>query len=219
MSTPDRPRRRGLRWMRRLGIAVLAFAAGMGVARWTEGTAPRLAPGPIDVGFAQSMSVHHDQAVAMAQLVRGRASPPIAQLAASIASTQTQEIGQMKGWLALWDRPLLPTDRTMAWMVPKPQSSSYDPAYVAECRAAVGGMPGLATLDELDALRTTTGPALDRLFLTLMLRHHAGGGPMLRYAAEHAETEVVRQAAGRMAYEQGREAGQLGSLLRKLSPP
>ena len=123
----------------------------------------------------------------------------------------------MKGWLALWKQAAVPTDRAMSWMVPKPQSSSYDPAYAEACRTAPGGMPGLATIDELDALRQASGPALDKLYLAMVVRHHDGGGPMLRYAAEHAETETVRQLAGHMAYEQGRETVQLASLLNSLA--
>lgn len=206
------------RWVVLAGVALLAFAAGAGVAVVLQRSAgPPLSPGPIDIGFAQHMALHHDQAVAMSQLVRGRASPGINQLAESMASTQTQEIGQMKGWLALWQQSPLPTDRAMTWMVPKPQSRSYDPAYAEACRTAPGGMPGLATNDELDALRLASGAALDQLYLAMMVRHHDGGGPMLRYAAEHAETQTVRQLAGRMAYEQGQETAQLLSLLKSLA--
>lgn len=206
------------RWATHVGVALLAFAAGVAttVALQRPAGAP-LPPGPIDIGFAQHMALHHDQAVAMSQLVRGRASPGINQLADAIASTQMQEIGQMKGWLALWKQAAVPTDRAMSWMVPKPQSSSYDPAYAEACRTAPGGMPGLATIDELDALRQASGPALDKLYLAMVVRHHDGGGPMLRYAAEHAETETVRQLAGHMAYEQGRETVQLASLLNSLA--
>lgn len=205
------------RWAAHVGVALLAFAAGVVATVVLQRPAGGLpAPGPIDIGFAQHMALHHDQAVAMSQLVRGRASPTINQLADAIASSQTQEIGQMKGWLALWKQATVPTDRAMAWMVPKPQSSSYDPAYAEACRVAPGGMPGLATTDELDALRRASGPTLDTLYLALMVRHHEGGEPMLRYAAEHAETDTVRQLAGHMGYEQRRETMQLVSLLHSL---
>lgn len=169
--------------------------------------------GPIDTGFLQHMALHHDQAVAMSRMASGRASPAIRQLAESIAADQLQEIGQMKGWLLLWGRPQVPVTRNMDWMVPQPRSESYDPAYAAACRSAPGGMPGLATAEELDALRAASGPALDTLYLQYMLRHHQGALPMLRYAAEHAETEVVRQSAMRMAYAQTREVQQIGQLL------
>lgn len=206
------------RWAVQVGVALLAFAAGAAFMAFLQrpAGAPR-GPGPIDIGFAQHMALHHDQAVAMSQLVRGRTSPGINQLADAVASSQTQEIGQMKGWLALWKQAAVPTDRAMTWMVPKPQSNSYDPAYAEACRAAPGGMPGLATTEELDALRQASGTALDTLYLAMMVRHHQGGGPMLRYAAEHAETETVRQLAGHMAYEQSRETTQLVSLLNTLT--
>ncbi len=52
--------------------------------------------------------------------------------------------------------------------------------------AGSGPMPGMATSEELAALRAASGPELDVLFLQLMLRHHEGGLPMMEYGAEHA---------------------------------
>ncbi|MES2425243.1 MAG: DUF305 domain-containing protein [Pseudomonadota bacterium] len=203
------------RWWAIAALAGLLCGAVLGyaVATANSASAPHNVAGPIDIGFSQHMALHHDQAVTLSVLVRGRASGAINSLADTVATGQMQEIGQMKGWLALWGQPQVPVRTGMDWMVPKPQSNSYDPAYVEVCRSTPGGMPGLATIDQLNALRSASGPALDALYLQLLVAHHQGGLPMLRYAAEHAETEVVRQTAGRMLYEQEREVQQMARLL------
>jgi uncharacterized protein (DUF305 family) len=215
VEAPEKTSPAQRRWALLAAFAGLLCGAvlGYGVATGNSAHAPNKMAGPIDIGFSQHMALHHDQAVSMSVLVRGRASGAINSLADSVATGQLQEIGQMKGWLALWGQPQVPTKKGMDWMVPQARSSSYDPAYVEVCRSTPGGMPGLATTDQLNALRSASGPALDMLYLQLLVAHHQGGLPMLRYAAEHAETEVVRQTAGRMAYEQEREVQQMAQLL------
>jgi uncharacterized protein (DUF305 family) len=55
-------------------LLVLAQPQARIGARFTA-SAPAV-PGPIDIGFAQSMSLHHQQAIAMAQLMLdGRPTP------------------------------------------------------------------------------------------------------------------------------------------------
>ena len=57
----------------------------------------------MDVGFAQDMSVHHQQAVQMASWERDHTTDPaLKQLAFDIETTQLQQIGRMQGWLGLW---------------------------------------------------------------------------------------------------------------------
>jgi uncharacterized protein (DUF305 family) len=85
-------------------------------------------------------------------------------------------------------------------------------------------MPGMALPAELERLRTTGGVPFDVLFLQLILRHHQGGLPMARYAAEHAETPQVRNLAQQIAASQGAEAEYLTQLLAQrgaqpLPPP
>jgi uncharacterized protein (DUF305 family) len=85
-------------------------------------------------------------------------------------------------------------------------------------------MPGMASPAELKRLRTASGAPFDVLFLQLMLRHHQGGLPMARYAAEHAKTPQVRNLAQQIAASQGSEAEYLTQLLAQrgaqpLPPP
>ena len=75
--------------------------------------------GSVDVGFAQDMTVHHNQAVEMAAIAIANAEDPMVRdLAYDILTTQQNQIGQMTGWLSLWNQPLLPTGDYMTWMDP-----------------------------------------------------------------------------------------------------
>jgi len=183
-----------------LGLGIVVGAAledGHGSAH-----ASAEAPGAVDVGFSQDMIVHHEQAVLMAQLVRNRTTDPkVAALAAGIEDSQLLDIGTLRGYLALWQAPVLPTGPPMTWMAD---------------HAAMAGlttMPGMATTDELNRLRTAKGTALDVLFLQLMLRHHDGGLGMLDDAGQHASIEAVRALANRMAFDQRQESQTIAALL------
>jgi uncharacterized protein (DUF305 family) len=77
----------------------------------------------------------------------------------------------------------------------------------------VSAMPGMATDEDLAALRAATGPQLDVLFLQLMLRHHEGGAGMLEYAAERAAEPQVRNLAAQMLRSQTTESDYLRQLL------
>ena len=92
-------------------IAVLSLAIGM-LGYWF-GIRQLSGPGKDspDVGFARDMMTHHAQAVDMATLLRDRTNDPeMWQLALDILLTQQAQIGQMQGWLTLWDGPIARTD-------------------------------------------------------------------------------------------------------------
>jgi uncharacterized protein (DUF305 family) len=120
----------------------------------------------------------------------------------------------MKGWLLLWHKPVLPATTAMDWMLlGKTPLNAALTRYLADCRAA-GGMPGLATSNELNRLRSLDGDARDKLFLELMIRHHQGALPMAHFAALNAETEVVRILAAQIEVEQVQEMGVMAMMAR-----
>ena len=59
-------------------------------------------------------------------------------------------------------------------------------------------MPGMASSEELNKLKSASGKDLDILYLQLMLRHHQGALPMAQYAAEHAAVGYVKDLAQKM---------------------
>jgi uncharacterized protein (DUF305 family) len=103
------------RWLRLLvcGAAVLTIlllGAALGMSlRFVGGVSAVPEGGTVDVGFAQDMSVHHRQAVLMAALARERSTDPaIRSIAFDIETNQLEQIGQMQGWLSLWNAAPLP---------------------------------------------------------------------------------------------------------------
>ncbi len=208
------PVRRG--WARPLvallgaaGLLLLGAAAGLlvGLPGSTATSVP--AADSVDVGFAQDMSVHHQQAVQMAAWQRDHTTDPaLKQLAFDIETTQLQQIGQMQGWLSLWGAAVEPPGgRHMAWM------SGDGHAHGSATPGGVDRMPGMASSEELRALRAAGSQQGDVLFLQLMLRHHQGGVEMLEYGADHASMPEVRNLAAQMLSAQTSESEYLTQLL------
>jgi len=200
------------RWLVGLLVTVLAVAsllAGGAIAVTSGiGRPPVPADGSVDAGFARDMTIHHDQATHIAQVVRDRGDDPAVRLVAfDIETQQLGQMGQMLGWLQSWglsqetDRPQL------AWL-PADSGHGHDSA---------GGplMPGMATPAEMAKLRSLSGTALDVYFLQLMIRHHQGGLPMARYAAEHALVDYVRELGRKIVTGQSGEIVTLEQMLRE----
>lgn len=186
--------------------AALGLLAGAALTWIVARPAPVHAPGPIDIGFAQAMSLHHQQAIAMAQLLLEGAPTPLAPLARGIAGAQLLELGEMRGWLRLWGAAPLPPTTSMDWM--RLGNAPPDEAllqYLLDCQRSPTGMSGLATDAEIQKLRTLTGRERDAHFLKLMLAHHQGGLPMARFAATQAAVPIVRELATRVVLEQSQE--------------
>lgn len=222
VATP--PQAPWMRWLVRAGalLAVLLLGAALGV--FVTGRTAQLKGGTVDVGFAQDMSVHHRQAVLMAGLARDRSTDPAIRLIAfDIETNQLQQIGQMQGWLSLWNAPPLPTGRYMTWMADAPSMPGMAHG-TAPGTAGVTTMPGMASAADLQRLQASSGGPFDVLFLQLMLRHHQGGTPMASYAAAHAESTQVRNLAEKIVVSQGAESVYLAQLVAQrgahpLPPP
>ena len=110
-----------------------------------------------DVRFMQGMIAHHAQAVVMSRMAAANgASPRVLKLAQKIDLAQAGEIVLMQGWLQAYGQFV-------------PDTSSW--------RGMT--MPGMLTSDQLAQLSASRGAEYDRLFLTLMIRHHEGALSMV----------------------------------------
>ncbi len=117
-----------------------------------------------DVTFAQSMIPHHKQAVEMAKMAQMHASTSeVKQLADKIKAAQGPDIETMSGWLKDWGKK-----------VPSDSMSGMD--------HSSGDMTGMMSDADMKKLDAATGPAFDRMFLTMMVSHHSS-------AIEMAKTE------------------------------
>ena len=178
-------------------LAVLALLAAALGGYWLGGNATPAADS-VDAGFARDMSLHHEQAVRMAALAYDRSDDPaVRSLAFDILTTQQGQIGIMSGWLDAWGLPWTSAGPRMAWMGMPTE----------------GLMPGMATPEQLEALRAADGDAADVLFLQLMISHHQGGVSMATDAAARAKQETVRLMAASMAEAQSSEIAYMNELL------
>jgi uncharacterized protein (DUF305 family) len=160
------------------------FLASAATYRWDH---RRTDFGSVDVGFFDDMTTHHLQAIDLATvytrdgddtLLRGDAS--------KIIFNQSGDVRQMRWALRDWNQPGTP-GVAMEWMgMHTPQDAQ----------------PGMATPEQVAALREARGRRLDDLFTALMINHHGGGIHMADYAATHAKTNLARTLARAMARDQ-----------------
>lgn len=208
-------------------VALLLLGAAAGMLIGLPGSGGRAVPSAdsVDVGFAQDMSVHHEQAVRMASWERDHTGDPqLRQLAFDIESGQSRQIGYMQGWLGLWGAGSQATGGYMRWMPAASMPGTTDMPGMAgmsdghdmgsaATNPGMSRMPGMASESELRELTTSTGAALDVQFLRLMLRHHEGGRGMLSYAEAHAQEPEVRNMARQMLTAQAAEVDYMRQLL------
>ncbi len=152
--------------------------------------------GEADVTFVRSMVVHHAQALEMADLAPTRAGDQrVKRLAERIAAAQRPEIAVMQAWLS--EQGLPPADE--------------DPGHGAHA-----GMSGMISPEEMVRLRAQRGAAFDRLFLSLMTRHHEGALDMAATADLEAQHPVVRDLATDVAATQSVEIRRMQEVLADL---
>jgi uncharacterized protein (DUF305 family) len=198
-----------------VGLLALVTAAVVGYA--VAGPQP---PGDAsaDAGFARDMAAHHAQAVDMAEIIRGRTTDPaVRTLATDIALTQTEQMGEMHGWLAGWGLSYGSTRPPMAWMDAEPGMGMHGDSGTAGAQEMHllpdGRMPGMATQAQVNRLRTLPPAAADRLFLQLMITHHRAGVEMAQLGADLAETPQVATLAASIVTAQQTEITQMRQML------
>lgn len=121
---------------------------------------------PADVRFMQDMIPHHQQALEMSELVTERTNrQEIIEAAGRIKASQGDEINFMQKWLA---------DRNESSPEPGHMDMMHTHLYMA----------GMASAQEMDQLSRAEGVDFDRLFLTLMIRHHEGALEMVENLLE-----------------------------------
>ncbi|GAB88864.1 DUF305 domain-containing protein [Gordonia rhizosphera] len=168
-------------------------------------------PSATDIGFAQDMSVHHDQAILMGRSLSRDVAPDVSGLADRIVAAQTAEVARMRAML-LWFGAPLTSSTPMAWMT---DASGHGHRTMGTSTSEEPRMEGMAGIGELTRLANLHGRAAEILFLQLMIRHHEGGLTMA--VATHNDptaSETTRAMALTMIGEQGDEIGRMTMLLR-----
>ena len=154
-----------------------------------------------DVTFAQSMIVHHRQAVAMAAMADGHAtSAAVEELAAKIKEAQQPEIDTMNGWLTAWGRPAAMPGMSMGSDMDGMDHSS---------------MPGMMSDADMDKLMNSHGAAFDKQFLTMMISHHEGAVAMARQETAQGSNPEALALARKIVADQQAEIATMRGLLAK----
>jgi uncharacterized protein (DUF305 family) len=188
-----------------LAVALVFLGVGIGLALQSRSSSHPGA-GSVDVGFLQDMRYHHDQATQMSlaylQKPAADQDPALRTVAAEILLEQQLEAGAMVQLLHEYGQPEAnDTGTGMAWMsMPLP----------------VAQMPGMATPEEIAALKAATGRDADILYCKLMIAHHQGGLHMAEYAAGQAKESRVRQLATSMMKGQADEIIELQQIQARL---
>jgi uncharacterized protein (DUF305 family) len=200
--------------------AILALLIAGIVGRTTAGAH---SPGDSSAaaGFARDMTDHHAQAVDMATIIGQRTqSADIRSLATDIALTQTNQMGQMQGWLNQWNLSLGRTGPPMTWMTASGMGMHYasgtaTPAIDSALMRplADGRMPGMATAAQINQLRSLPVERADVLFLQLMIAHHKAGIAMAQMAEALTREPVVDHLAATMITGQQGEITQMTQML------
>lgn len=195
-------------------IAVVAFSMGR---LSTLGDATP-ASTSAEAGFARDMQTHHDQGVELALIVRDETEDFATRLLAyDIATTQGNQSGQMAGWLGVWGLPQAAPEPEMTWMTRPGLKGEAHNHGTAEGPAHVVGepMPGLATAAQIAHLKTLTGVAAEREFLTLMIAHHQGAIEMAKAVLDRSRNTVVTNFSNGVIASQQSEINLMESMLKE----
>jgi uncharacterized protein (DUF305 family) len=151
-----------------------------------------------DVAFAQGMTPHHRQAVAMADLAPSHAkSADVKTLASTIKKAQDPEITTMSGWLKGWGEKV-PADS----MEGMDHSSGHD-------------MTGMMSADDMAKLEKLSGTAFDTAFLEMMIGHHQGAIDMAKAEQSNGAYGPAKDLATSIITSQDAEITQMNTMLGK----
>lgn len=152
-----------------------------------------------DIEFMQGMIAHHAQAIVMSRMAETNgANPHVLKLSRKIDQSQVPEIIIMQQWLRRYGQFA-------------PDTASWH-----DMR-----MDGMLTDDELKDMSEAKGVAFDRLFLTGMIKHHAGALKMVDdlFISPGAGQEVDANVfANDVLTSQTAEIGIMWRLLSQLPP-
>ncbi len=147
-----------------------------------------------DVAFATDMVPHHAQAVQMANSAPSRAASPVVKsLATQIKNAQDPEIKTMSGWLRSWGKPIPSTSMGQMQMGTGMMSSS-----------------------DMSGLGKASGAAYDRMWVTLMIRHHQGAITMATTERTKGSNPAAKELAGKIITAQKGEISRMRTLLKQL---
>ncbi|MER6169698.1 DUF305 domain-containing protein [Streptosporangium sp. NPDC001681] len=146
-----------------------------------------------DVKYVQDMIVHHRQALDMSALAPTRSEhTKLKGLASRIKDAQGPEIQFMTTWL------------------------QQQGQRVPEHHAGHGDMPGMATPEQMEALKAASGKDFDLLFLQLMTAHHQGAITMSEQVLTSGSHVRIEELANDVSVTQSAEIRRMREMQAEL---
>jgi uncharacterized protein (DUF305 family) len=170
--------------------AALLIGAGCMDSSEHNGTTEGVAPVVIDndVEFIDAMVPHHEMAVMMADMELAKGSDAhVKEMAQTMKDAQTTEIAELKATR----KRLTGSDQ-----VPEMHDPHMD--------------------EDMDAMMSAQGAALDRMFLEHMVPHHAGAIQMAHNALPNLKEANLKAMAGMIIESQSEEIGMIHDMLMEL---
>ena len=167
---------------------------------------------PFDQQFIDSMTPHHQSALMMAQMAVTKARlPEVKRLARGIIADQKKEIAQMQAWRKAW----YPNAAAPMNHGAMNHSMHGDMKMSGDKMTMPGEMMGLPMKGEMDMgkLKNAKGRAFDRMFLQMMIPHHAGAVVMAQEALNVTARPQLRKMSHAIISSQAREIGQMQGIL------
>ncbi|WP_026821267.1 DUF305 domain-containing protein [Arthrobacter castelli] len=158
-----------------------------------------------DVMFAKMMSVHHNQAVTMSNIILDKENidPQVTKLARQIKEAQGPEIQTMHSWLKAWGEPVPVGDHRMGGMDSMKGMST-------------GEMEGMMSGEQMQQLKTADGEKTATLFLSHMIEHHKGAVTMAQQEVKNGTSPEAIALAKQMLKAQKAEIETMNELLGTL---
>ena len=147
-----------------------------------------------DLSFLQDMTVHHQSAIDMAELVEGRTeTPELIELSGNIIESQTAEIEEIASLL---------------------EDAGEEPAG-GEHDMDMGGSSEEMGTQDMDALEAANGEEFDIMFSEMMIEHHRSAVEMSNEVLESGENEDVASLAEGIIEEQEKEIADMEAWLEE----
>lgn len=144
-----------------------------------------------DLQFIDTMIVHHQGAVKMAQMVLGKTErAELKSFAQRVIEDQTKEIDQLKSWRDQW------------YAGKAPAINMAMPGMMNEGMKIMNGAH-MKTMDEMEPAH------FDNHFLNMMIPHHQGAIDMSKEALKKAEHQEIKDLAKRIIAAQSTEIKQM----------
>jgi uncharacterized protein (DUF305 family) len=171
---------------------------------------------PFDQQFIDSMTPHHQSALVMAQMAVTKAKyPEVRALARGIITDQKKEIAYMGGLRKRFYGSAMSSNMggmKMGGM--KMGGSMGDMKMSGDKMMMPGMMMGLPMKGMMDMgkLKMAKGAMFDKMFLEMMIPHHAGAISMAQEALNQSGRPEIRSLAAKIIDAQAKEIGEMHSI-------